>query len=87
MTEDEVLELAKTAGIGRRFRTTPYSRNRMSQRGVVHADLVRVLCSAKTATYQTDVDRWRLEGGIDTENEELTVVLEIRADVVVVTLF
>lgn len=47
----------------------------------------RALLTATEATKQDDRDNWRVGGGVDTDDDELTVIVVIEADVVVVTLF
>ena len=58
----------------------------MCERQVTVADVAFGLRTSTRATYQPDVDRWRLEGGTDGEGDELTLVIEIDP-VLVVTLF
>jgi hypothetical protein len=49
--------------------------------------LGRALQTAKSAFYQSENGRWRLEGGIDSDGDELTLIVEFRDGVLVVTLF
>jgi len=37
--------------------------------------------------YQTDRGNWRVTGGVDSDNDELTVVVDVEPDIIVVTLF
>lgn len=45
------------------------------------------LLGATRATEQRDHGRWCVEGGVDLDGDDLTVVVAVEADVVVVTLF
>ena len=83
----EVLSMARTAGQLRRFRTAePHVRQRLSERGATIKCLCRSLQTAKKATLQ-DNGRWRLDGGVDSDGEELSLIVELRDGVLVVTLF
>ncbi len=74
------------AGAGRvRFR--PHARQRLRERGAEPLDVRRSLLTATSATWQTDRDNWRVEGGIDCLGDPLTVIVEIEDGVVVVTLY
>jgi hypothetical protein len=87
-TEDEVLRRAREAGRLRAFRTAePHVRKRLSERGATMKCLCRALQTAKSAFYQTENGRWRLDGGIDTDGDELTLIVEMRDEVLIVTLF
>lgn len=84
----EVLASARIAGKLRRFRTAePHVRQRMVERGVTLKCLARALQTATTAHYQPDSGRWRLDGGVDSDGDALTLVVEVRDGVLVVTLF
>lgn len=85
---EEILRMARTAGQLRRFRTAePHVRQRMAQRGATIKCLARALQTATAATHQAENDRWRLEGGVDSDGDELTLVVALRDGVVIVTLF
>ncbi len=64
---------------------TPYAVGRMIERMVDHADVYKVLVTAP-GCYAVPPNRWRLEGP-DGRGDSLTVIVEIRASVLVVTLF
>lgn len=59
----------------------------MNDRGATEPDVRRALLTATAAIRQADRDNWRVEGGTDTDDDDLTLVCDIRADVIVVTLF
>ena len=71
-----IRELARAG----RVRFTEYSALRMLQRQVSAAEVFRVLTTAHRCYGQPN-GRWRLDG------EELTVVVELTDDAIVVTLF
>ncbi|HEY5958502.1 MAG TPA: hypothetical protein VIV60_18195 [Polyangiaceae bacterium] len=84
----EVLAMAKMAGRLRSFRTVePHVGQRMSERNATFKCLARALQTATNAFFQSEKGRWRLEGGTDSDGESLTLVIELRDGVVVVTLF
>ena len=45
------------------------------------------LLGATSATEQRDRGCWRVQGGVDLDGDDLTVIVALEADVVVVTLF
>ena len=59
----------------------------MNDRGATEPDIRATLLTATAAIRQADRDNWRVEGGVDTDGDELTLVCDVRADVIVVTLF
>ena len=65
----------------------PHASRRMAERGASEADVHSALRTAKAAIRQADRDNWRVQGGVDTHGDELTLICDIEADVVVVTLF
>jgi hypothetical protein len=70
-----------------RIAITLHASERMNQRGATKPDIRRALLTATVARRQADHDSWRVEGGVDLDDEELTLVCDYGADVVVVTLF
>jgi hypothetical protein len=79
-------EIQRLAGLGR-IRYTLHATQRMSKRGATADDVQNALVSASRATHQPANDNWRVSGGVDLDGDDLTVVVDIQADVVVVTLF
>ncbi len=59
----------------------------MPERGATYEDVKRALISAATATWQDDRGNWKVDGGVDLEGDELTAVVDVQADVIVITLF
>jgi hypothetical protein len=59
----------------------------MPERGATFADVRQSLLTAASARWQADRQNWRVDGGVDTDGEELTVIVDVEADVIVVTLF
>jgi hypothetical protein len=77
-------EIQRLAGLDR-IRFTRHAADRMDQRGAKRGDVRAALVSATAAFAQ---DRgWRVEGGVDREGDDLTVIVDIEADVIVITLF
>jgi hypothetical protein len=66
---------------------TPHARRQMKERGATDADVRSALLTARAALRQDDRDNWRVEGGVDTDGDDLTLVCALVADVIVVTLF
>lgn len=66
---------------------TRHARQRMDERGARATDVCNALSTATSATLQTDRDNWRVDGGVDHEGDGMTVIVDIEADVIVVTLF
>lgn len=69
----------------RRIRLTRHAVDRMDQRGAELED-VRAALVSSTAAF-TQERGWRVEGGVDRDGDELTVIVDIEADVIVITLF
>jgi len=63
-----------------RYRITDYCAHRMLARGVAAGEVRAVLASAREYRAE-EHGRWRVDG------EELTLIVEIRANVIVVTVF
>jgi hypothetical protein len=48
---------------------------------------VRMALASATAAMTQDRGGWRVEGGRDRDGDDLTVIVDIEADVIVITLF
>lgn len=59
----------------------------MNDRGATELDVREALLTAAAAIRQADRDKWRVEGGVDTDGDDLMLVCDIGVDVIVVTLF
>lgn len=79
-------EIQRLARLGR-IVITPHAGFRMKERGATDLDVRMALLTATAARYQADRGNWRVVGGADIEGEELTLICDIEADVIVVTLF
>jgi hypothetical protein len=66
---------------------TRHARDRMDERGATPEDVLHAIATAKTATYQADRDCWRVTGGVDIEEDDLSIVCVVEADVILITLF
>jgi len=83
MTPQEVLAAVKEAlerGNGA-YALSPHCRKQMKARGFLAGDITRALTGATNATVDDEIPgRWRISGGTDTEEEPLTVVIEIHSN-------
>lgn len=70
-----------------RIMVTPHAYQRMNERGVSDADIRRALRTAKAALRQAGRNNWRVEGGVDADGDDLTLICDIEAYVIVVTVF
>ena len=59
----------------------------MNERGARPSDVRNALLTATSAVWQADRQNWRVDGGVDRVGDELTAVVDIWADLVVVTIF
>ncbi|HET9931131.1 MAG TPA: DUF4258 domain-containing protein [Polyangiaceae bacterium] len=85
MSPAEALAEIRRAAIARRVRFSPHARQRMNQRFVRPPDVYCALESA-TACMATEQERWKVAGP-DRDGDELTMVVKIEGDVVVITVF
>jgi len=69
-----------------RIALTDHAIRRMRERRAGLVDVRRALTSA-TAAMTQDRGGWRVEGGRDRDGDDLTVIVDIEADVIVITLF
>ena len=59
----------------------------MADRGAMPEDVRNALVTATAATWQADRGNWRVSGGADCAGDELTAIVDIEADLIVVTIF
>ena len=59
----------------------------MAERAAEPADVIRALLTALSATWQSNHGTWSVEGGIDRVGDDLTVIVAIEADLIVITVF
>ena len=87
MGDPKVLaEIQRLAKLGRII-FTAHAAKRMSTRGATARDVQTALVSATDATWQQDRENWRVSGGVDLDGDELTVIVDLEADVIVGTIF
>lgn len=79
-------QIKRLAG-GGQIVVTFHARGRMAERGATFEDIRRALTTAGRATWQADRQNWKVEGGADLDGDEMTVIVDIEVDVIVVTLF
>jgi hypothetical protein len=70
-----------------RIVVTWHGRQRMAERDVTEHDVRWALRTATEAFRQGDRENWRVEGGVDLREEDLTLVCDLADDVIVVTVF
>lgn len=87
MTPAEAVAEARRAGTTRRFVVSLHARQRQGPRSVQLGDIAAALASATSASYQADRDTWRIDGGLDLDGDELTVIVAFEDGVVVVTVY
>jgi hypothetical protein len=81
--------LAKIQRLARfdRIVITAHAGRRMDERGATERDIRKALLTATAAVYQDDRENWRLDGGVDIDGDDLMLICDIDAYVIVVTLF
>ena len=79
-------EIKRLAGLDRVI-LTKHARDRMNDRGARRGDVINALITATSATYQPERFNWRVDGGADRDGDALCVIVDLEADVIVVTLF
>lgn len=70
-----------------RVHYTGHARHRMAERGATADDMVCALLGATDAIRQPERDNWRIEGGVDLDGDELTVIAGLEADLIIITCF
>ncbi|HWU86524.1 MAG TPA: DUF4258 domain-containing protein [Kofleriaceae bacterium] len=69
-----------------RIAFSTHAQRRLAERGAERED-VRVALTSSTSASRQDRGTWRVAGGRDRAGDELTVIVDIEADVIVVTIF
>jgi len=78
-------EIQRLASLNRIVYTS-HSLDRMDLRRASRADVRNALVTA-TSSRRQDRGTWRVEGGQDLDGDDLTAIVDIEADVIVVTIF
>jgi hypothetical protein len=86
VTADQALVLIRDLAAKGAIAYTRHALDRMDQRGAQRADVKRALSQAQSCSYQAENDRWKVEGK-DLDGDDLTVVVSIEADLIVVTVY
>lgn len=86
MTPAEALADIRGYAAAHRIRLTGHASLRMQQRGADFGDVRSALLTATTCAVQAN-GAWRVEGGVDRDGDELTVIAALEAGVVVITVF
>lgn len=69
-----------------RVRWSRHSRERMAQRGMTESDVLLALRGAVTCQPGNTPDRWKVTGP-DTDGDDLTAVVRIEGDLLVITVY
>lgn len=69
------------------FFLSGHARLRCRQRGADEHDVREALSSCTSALWQEEHGRWRLDGGLDLDGDELTLAVTFDPGVIVVTVF
>jgi hypothetical protein len=79
-------EIKRLAGLDRiQFRV--HALDRMDERGASSADVRQALMTAIAAIWQADRGNHRVVGGGDGAGDDMTVIVSIEADLIVITIF
>ncbi len=85
MTPAEALAAIRGAGLRGIFRMASHAIDRAAERGASRDDVRHALRVAPSCAFQAN-GRWRADS-LDLDGDELTLIIAIDGDVVVVTLF
>jgi hypothetical protein len=86
MTPAKARAEIRRAGVMRRVMFSPHARQRMAQRFVRPDDVYNAMEHHASCKAGDEPGRWKVVGP-DIDGDELTLIVVIEADVVVVTLF
>lgn len=86
VSSEQALAEIRGYAAANRIRLTGHASLRMQQRGADFRDVRSALMTATACTEQQN-GSWRIEGGVDRDGDDLTVVAAIEQGVVVITLF
>jgi hypothetical protein len=86
VTPTEALADIRGYATANRIRLTGHASLRMQQRGADFRDVRSALMTATACTAQEN-GAWRVEGGVDRDGDDLTVVAALEQGVVVITVF
>ena len=88
MTSDEALaEIKRIALIIKRVQPNRHALIRMEERMAVLADVQNALLTATSAFWQVEHGSWKVVGGVDLDGDDLDVALELKADLLIRTVF
>jgi hypothetical protein len=80
MEPADALALAKQLAVGGRVTWSKHGIDRGVQRNASALDVKNAILTATTAVYREENDAWKLEGGVDLDDEPLSVVLAFKND-------
>lgn len=80
MKPADAVALAKQLAIGGRVSWSTHGAGRGGERNARSLDVRNAILTATNAVYRADDDSWRLEGGVDLDDDSLDVVLAFKDD-------
>lgn len=84
----QALAEIKRLALGRQIRISSHVvLHRLAKRNGTPEDIRSALLTAVRATYQSDRDNWKVTGGVDTDDDDMTVIVVIEADLIIVTFY
>jgi len=86
VTPAEALESIRRAGISGAFVVSGHARQRMRERGAGLRDVRNAMATATQCRAQ-ETGRWRTDGGVDDDGDELSIVVVFDGGTIVVTLY
>jgi len=82
-----VIEIVRRAEVAGTIRLSDHARKRMKERGVRAGDISKAIWTVQSAKRQESDKNWRLKGGVDTDGDDLMIVIDLDQDpIVLVTL-
>ena len=86
MTPAAALALIHGAAMARQVKISPHAYDRMEQRGAKVDDVLTALLHAVRCVHEPENDRWKVPG-FDRDGDDLTCIVTVEHNVVVVTVF
>lgn len=81
-----VLEHIRRLAIQGRIIVSAHARQRMAERAVTDDDVRHALITATSARLQVDRGSYRVDGGVDVSGNDLTVIVALLDNVLVITI-
>lgn len=87
MTDEEALRTIQGLCAAGRYHISRHAWERMIERSATPRDVLRAVATATRARHQPHGGTWRVLGGADLVGDDLTVIVALEGQVVVVTIF